>query len=261
MLALLVVATLVGAASGTAPAQTGPAGAAQARSGPAQVSQAGPAGEAQAGPAGEAGRRLYLRDCAGCHGPEGRGSFQGPPVAGVGGAGAHFWLATGRMPITDAGQRPVRRPPAYPPQEIDALVAYVASLGPGPAVPSVDPDRGDLAGGGHLYRLHCAPCHSATGIGGALAYGETAPALFEASAVEVAASMIVAPGAMPAFDPATFGPAEVDAIAAYVLGLREPARPGGLPLGSTGRVDEGLVAWAAGVAGLMLAARWVARRP
>ncbi len=208
----------------------------------------------------EEGQRLYLRDCAACHGPDGRGSFQGTPLVGVGAASADFWLSTGRMPISDAEERPVRRAPAYGRSEIDALVAFVASLGDGPPIPAVNPEAGDLTRGGELYRLHCAPCHSATGIGGALPQGELAPPIFASTPVEVAESLIVAPGAMPAFAPDVFTDDEVDAIVRYVRYLDAPEHPGGLPLGRAGRVDEGLVAWAVGLGGLILGAGWIARR-
>ena len=37
------------------------------------------------------------------------------------------------------------------PREIDALVAYVASLGSGPGVPRPHPERGDLSDGQRLF--------------------------------------------------------------------------------------------------------------
>ncbi|MDQ4070413.1 MAG: c-type cytochrome, partial [Actinomycetota bacterium] len=200
---------------------------------------------------------LYLRDCASCHGSEGQGSFRGTPLVDVGAASAHFMLTTGRMPIRHLDEPVRRRPPAYSGPEINALVEFVAGLGDGPPVPRVDPDNGDLPRGGELYRLHCAPCHSSTGIGGALAYGVIAPPVFPATPTEVAESLIVGPGAMPTF---AFDEEEVDAIVRYVRYLDDPPQPGGFPLGRMGRVDEGLVAWAVGTAGLVLAAVWVARR-
>src|SRR2546430_7755891 len=56
------------------------------------------------------------------------------------------------------------RDPAYPPEDIAAIVAYVQSLGPpGPPIPQVDLMRGSLTEGLNLYQANCAACHSTTG--------------------------------------------------------------------------------------------------
>ena len=72
-----------------------------------------------------------------------------------------FQLTTGRMPLTDPSAQPVRKPPAFPRREIDALVAYVASLGDGPPIPDVDPAAGDLSRGRHALpaELRGVPQH------------------------------------------------------------------------------------------------------
>jgi ubiquinol-cytochrome c reductase cytochrome c subunit len=111
------------------------------------------------------GQQLYDRSCVGCHGIGGGGTEQGPPLLEAGAASTDFMLTTGRMPLSRTGIQPPRKEPAFDPEEIVALVAYVASLGTGPAIPDIDPDRGDLAFGGELYRLHCAACHNAAGVG------------------------------------------------------------------------------------------------
>src|SRR4051812_3647027 len=69
------------------------------------------------------GRRLYLVSCASCHGVNGRGTRQGPTLMGVGAASADFMLTTGRMPLSDPDAQAVRKPPAFTPRQIDALVA------------------------------------------------------------------------------------------------------------------------------------------
>jgi ubiquinol-cytochrome c reductase cytochrome c subunit len=206
------------------------------------------------------GTRLYGRDCVSCHGPRGEGSFRGPPLEGVGAASAHFWLTTGYMPITRRDD-PIRRSPVpYDDQELEALIAHVAGFGEGPAVPEVDVEGADLTLGGRLYRLHCAPCHSATGIGGAMVFDQFAPAVFESTPTQTATAMLIGPGAMPAFPERAFEPEEVAAIAAYVDYLAAPDDPGGLPLLRAGRVDEGFFAWAVGVAALVLLAVWIGQR-
>ena len=96
------------------------------------------------------GRELYLTGCSSCHGPDGEGvetsgGTRGPSLVDAGEAGAYYYLSTGRMPLASSEEQPTRKEPAYTPDEIDALVAYVASLGHGPALPNVDVAQGDLA--------------------------------------------------------------------------------------------------------------------
>ena len=79
------------------------------------------------------------------------------------------------MPAASAdGTQAVRKQPAYSPDEIDALVAYVASLGPGPAIPDGRHGRRRPSpAGGVLFRANCASCHQSAGSGGALSYGQS----------------------------------------------------------------------------------------
>ena len=147
------------------------------------------------------GHTLFETGCSSCHGVDGQGTDQGPSLVGVGAASADFQLRTGRMPLAVTGKQAVRKPPAYDDAQIKALVAYVASLGPGPAIPDVDVARADTAAGGELYRANCAACHNAAGTGGALSYGHNAPSLLEATPVEVVEAMRTGPGQMPVFGP------------------------------------------------------------
>lgn len=218
------------------------------------------AGSTAAQVADDAGAFLYGRDCAGCHGPEGEGSPRGVSLTGSGEAGAHYMLLTGRMPIEDP-EAPIRRSaPRYSDEQIDALVAHVAGLGDGPALPDVDPAEGDVPRGGELYRLHCGMCHSATGIGGALAFDEFAPSVTDAEPSVVAAAITAGPGAMPSFRPIGFTDDELTSIVAYVDQLQDPEDRGGIPIFRAGRADEGMVAWLVGVPTMVLLAAWVARR-
>jgi len=209
------------------------------------------------------GRALFEVACTSCHGLEGEGTAQGPSLRGVGAASADFFLTTGRMPLDRPRSQSVRKPPAFSPGEITLLTAYVASLGPGPPIPDVDADvgdRGDLAPGYQLYADNCASCHSSAGAGGALGHAVYAPPLNRATALQVAEAIRVGPGAMPVFGPDTFDDDEVDAVVRYVLYLRDPDDAGGLALGHLGPLSEGLVAWAVGLLGVLLAARWIGTR-
>jgi ubiquinol-cytochrome c reductase cytochrome c subunit len=208
----------------------------------------------------ERGRELYLLGCASCHGANGEGTNQGPDLRGVGAAAADFQLSTGRMPNTQPDRQSVSKRSPYTRAEIDDLVAYVASLGPGPPIPDVITPPGDLQEGGQLYLDNCAACHSAAGNGGALSLGRDAPTLHDATPVEVAEAMRTGPGQMPVFGPQTLSRQQVNSIVEYVEYLKKPEDPGGLSLGLIGPITEGLVAILIGLGALMLLSRWIEPR-
>src|SRR2546421_6975324 len=122
------------------------------------------------------GQRLFLVGCAYCHGQNGEGTAQGPDLRVAGAAAADFQLSTGRMPNTAPDRQSVTKRSPYTRTEIDDLVAYVASLGPGPPIPDVHNPPGDLQEGGQLYLDNCAACHSAAGNRRAFRRGRAAPA-------------------------------------------------------------------------------------
>ncbi len=208
------------------------------------------------------GRALYATGCVSCHGPDGQGQdapggeLRGPSLVEAGEAGASYQLTTGRMPLADPSDLPSRKEPAYDPDEIDALVAFVASLGDGPALPDVDVDRGDLAEGGVLYRENCQACHSATGAGGALSYGRAAPPLAAATPQQVGAAVRSGPGPMPRFGDDILTAEQLDSVARYVAYLEEPDDRGGLALGRLGPIPEGFLVWV-GALGLLLVAAYL----
>jgi len=208
------------------------------------------------------GRELYRTGCVSCHGAVGEGTNLAPTLIGVGAASADFELSTGRMPAAngDDSQAP-RKQPAYSPEEIRSLVAYVASLGPGVPIPTVDTNGADLAAGGVIFRAQCASCHNSAGIGGALSYGRNAPALNRATSLQVVEAMRVGPGQMPVFNEKTINDNAADDVAAYVEYLRSPRDPGGLSLGRIGPITEGFVALLFGLGGLCAIAKWIVGRP
>jgi ubiquinol-cytochrome c reductase cytochrome c subunit len=213
------------------------------------------ASAAQPGPAGGRGQELYQQNCATCHGQQGEGTERGPTLVGVGAASADFYLSTGRMPIAEEQRSPGRAKPAFGRADIDALVAYVASLGGGPAIPAVDPAAGRLPEGERLFQENCAACHSATGTGGALTSGQVAPSLAPSTPVQLAEAVRVGPGPMPRFDAQALDDRQVDSIARYVGYLQRGGNPGGAGLGRIGPVTEGLVAWVVGLGLLVLVVR------
>jgi len=104
--------------------------------------------------------------------------------------------------------------------QIDALVAYISSLGSGPAIPAVDPSAGNLGQGEDLYEENCAACHSSTGIGAAPVIGNKYPILI---------SVAVMPGV---------GPGPVSPLAT-VVGEATAAGPvaAGVPAGAPDAAD------------------------
>lgn len=208
----------------------------------------------------ERGAALFQYSCTRCHGTDGVGTDVGPSLVGVGAAAADFQLSTGRMPLAEPDSPSVRKAPGFDQADIDALVAYIASLGRGPMVPEVDVADADVAAGGVAYRANCAACHNAAGSGGALSYGKAAPNLFQATPTQVVEAMRTGPGQMPVFGSNELGPATEDDIAAYVTQvLQHPDNRGGLPLGSIGPVPEGLVAALVGLIVIGAALRWTVR--
>ncbi len=223
----------------------------------------------------EAGRALYLRDCAFCHGNRAEGTENGPPLdQGTNGAAlTDFMLRTGRMPIDHPGAPSRHAEPVYTTGQIRALVGYVvrAFKPPGPAIPAVEPAAGDLAAGQPLYEQYCAACHAPTGIGGAMltqrgrstrggTTGVLIPGFEHSDAVEVAEAVRTGPGTMPVFGPELVTDEELNSLVRYTLYLKEPEDAGGAPIGHVGPVAEGAVGWALGLGLLVLFLRWIGTR-
>lgn len=212
------------------------------------------------------GRKLFAVTCASCHGLNGEGSATGPVLVGAGAAAVDFQVGTGRMPMARDANQALRKPVRYTPEEIAALAAYVASLGPGPEIP--DPaqynaeglDDAALARGGELFRTNCTACHNFAGAGGALPHGRFAPSLFGVDDRYLYEAMTTGPQQMPVFADTVITPANKRAIIGYLNTLHEQPNPGGLSLGHLGPVSEGLWAWVVGMGGLVAAAVWIAAK-
>jgi ubiquinol-cytochrome c reductase cytochrome c subunit len=228
---------------------------------PAHAAAAGapPAGDLADPALAARGRELFASGCAYCHGIDARGvAGKGPTLRGVGAAAADFYLATGRMPLSEPSQEPRRGPPAYTPAERRALVAYVASLG-GPGIPAVNPAAGDVRVGRERFADLCAGCHTIGGRGGVVP-GAIAPALQQATAVQVAEAIRVGPHLMPLYPEAQVDQHELDSITRYVLSTRDPDDAGGWGLGNIGPVPEGMVAWLLAGTALLIVIRLVGER-
>jgi ubiquinol-cytochrome c reductase cytochrome c subunit len=204
-------------------------------------------------PAKEWGFQLFAANCVSCHGPNGRGVYSarpgsgaahalGPRLKGVGALAADFYLRTGYMPLRSAYVQPRRSRVLLSDREIRALVAYVASLGPGPAIPRPHPERGSLADGLALFRANCAGCHQINAEGGYVT-GGIAPPLEDATAVQIAQAIRTGPFLMPRFSKQQLGDQAVDSIIRYVQHTKHPTDAGGWAVGHIGPVPEGLVTW------------------
>ena len=215
------------------------------------------------------GRSLFLVGCASCHGKnaEGiqtvKGGQYGPSLIGVGAAAVDFQVGTGRMPMAQPGPQAQRKPPIYDSSEIEALAAYVASLGPGPAVPdssqySPSTKTADIVKGGEFFRTNCTACHNFAGAGGALPRGRYAPSLKGVSPKHIYEALLTGPQQMPVFSDGVLTPQDKRDIISYLHKNEETPAYGGFTLGSLGPVSEGLFAWLAGMGVLVGAAVWIA---
>jgi ubiquinol-cytochrome c reductase cytochrome c subunit len=220
----------------------------------ARAAASGTTGGAAGDPA--AGQRLFAVACSSCHGPQGRGIAQrGPDLRGAGAQAADFYLRTGRMPLAEPDDEPVRAPVQYSDAQIDDLVAYVAALG-GPPIPSVDPAAGSLARGRELFTSNCAGCHQIVARGG-IVVGATAPALQQANAREIAEAIRVGPYVMPRFSARQLDQRDIDDVTRYVLWTRKTADAGGWGIGDIGPIPEGMVAWLIALLALLGVARLI----
>ncbi|MEY4418398.1 MAG: hypothetical protein RIQ88_836 [Actinomycetota bacterium] len=203
----------------------------------------------------EYGKKLFLANCASCHGrnAEGRTTIA-PSLIGVGEAAVDFQVSTGRMPGQASGPQLQVKPVQFTEEEIAALAAYVGSLGTGPKIPDASylQTNGDLNKGGELFRINCAMCHNAGGKGGALTQGKYAPSLMGSSPKTIYEAMVSGPQNMPVFNDANITPEEKKDIISYLVYLQNSGSVGGDELGGLGPVTEGLLVWL-GVLGLIIA--------
>jgi ubiquinol-cytochrome c reductase cytochrome c subunit len=207
----------------------------------------------------EEGRKLFLSNCATCHGSNGEGAIAGPSVIGVGAASVDFQVGTGRMPGQASGPQLHKKPVQFTDEQIAAMAAYVASLAPGPAIPSEEYLRadGDVAHGGELFRINCAMCHNAVGAAGALTEGKWAPVLDGVSEKHIYEAMLIGPQNMPVFNDANITPEDKKDIISYLKYVESNPSVGGFELGSIGPVAEGLFAWIFGLGFIIAITVWL----
>jgi ubiquinol-cytochrome c reductase cytochrome c subunit len=221
------------------------------------------------------GHQLFLVGCSFCHGTNGEGvktldgNQLGPSLVGVGAAAVDFQVGTGRMPATQPGpQIPQKEKVSYTPDEIAELAAYVASLGPGPAIPNpsdynLDGVNGEklqemITRGGEIFLTNCTACHNFEGSGGAMPRGGAAPSLRGVEPKYIFEAMLTGPQAMDNFSNGNLSVEEKRDIIAYLQSLEANPGYGGFGMGGIGPVSEGMFAWVVGMGSLVGIAIWIA---
>jgi ubiquinol-cytochrome c reductase cytochrome c subunit len=210
------------------------------------------------------GEQLYGQYCLKCHGPNGAGRSNpgptiGPSLQGVGALAADFYLHTGYMPLKRNGLQPRRSRLLLSERQIQGLIAYVASLGRGPTIPTPHPKRGNLSVGQQLFTERCAGCHQIVARGGYLTHA-VPPPLGDATARQIAEAVRIGPYVMPRFSTKQISNAQLDSLIAYVQWTKHPDDRGGWSLGRLGPVPEGLVTWFFGAAALVAVCMLIGRR-
>ncbi len=216
-----------------------------------------------------AGRALFAVSCASCHGLNGegiltkRGNQYGPSLIGVGAAAVDFQVGTGRMPMAAPAAQAPRKKVIFTEDEISHLAAFVASLGPGPSVPSAEDldiseaSNEDIVEGGKFFRTNCTACHNFAGSGGALPGGKFAPSLIGVSEKHLYEAMLTGPQQMPVFGEGVLSADDKRQIIAYLKKQEDSPDYGGFSLGGIGPVAEGMFAWLVGIGGLVAAGIWI----
>lgn len=220
------------------------------------------------------GRELFLVGCAFCHGQNGEGvltqggSQYGPALTDVGAAAVDFQVGTGRMPMAQPGSQAPRKEVVYTDAEIEALSAYVASLGTGPGIPDAelyDPDTISeddwdqyVVEGGQIFLANCTACHNFEGSGGAMPRGGYAPKIRDVDPKHIYEAMLTGPQSMDTFSDGNIPPEDKKKVIAYLTVLNETPSYSGFTLGGLGPVSEGIIAWLVGLGALVGFAVWIA---
>jgi ubiquinol-cytochrome c reductase cytochrome c subunit len=206
------------------------------------------------------GRSLYAKNCARCHGGTGEGlTRKGPSLRSVGARTADFYLRTGYMPLDDPHQQPTRSRVLFTEAELRAMVRYIASLGPGPAIPRPRPETGSVSAGQKLFVDHCAGCHQVVGEGGYVT-GARVPPLEDATDRQIAEAVRIGPYLMPHLTREQLPDAELNSLIAYIDYAKHPDDAGGWSLGHLGPWPEGMVTWLLAAAALVALCLTIGKR-
>jgi ubiquinol-cytochrome c reductase cytochrome c subunit len=205
------------------------------------------------------GKKLFASNCATCHGLDAEGTGSGPSLIGVGAASVDFQVGTGRMPMAADGPQAEEKPTQFSQAQIDDIASYIASLAPGPSIPSSEytDGNGNAAKGAELFRINCAMCHNVAGAGGALTEGKYAPNLKSVSGKHIYEAMATGPQNMPVFNDLNITPKQKADIITYLKYIQDNSSPGGFSLGDLGPVAEGLFIWIFGLGAVVAVTVWL----
>ena len=148
------------------------------------------------------------------------------------------------------------------------MAAFVASLGPGPAIPdesdysieglSEEEREEAIVRGGQIFLTNCTACHNFNGGGGAMPRGGYAPSLHGVEPKHIYQALLTGPQAMPNFSNGNLSPEDKRDVIAYLGSIQENPEYGGFGLGGMGPVAEGMFGWILGIGGLVGVAIWIA---
>ena len=170
--------------------------------------------------------------------------------------------------MAQPGAQAEPKPPVFDDEEIADLAAYVAELGPGPAIPDEsdyslegmsEEERNEaISRGGQIFLTNCTACHNFEGSGGAMPRGGQAPQIRGVDPKHIYEAMLTGPQSMDTFSNGNLPPESKRDVIAYLEALDEQPGKGGFGLGGLGPVSEGLFAWLVGIGGLVGFAIWIA---
>ena len=165
------------------------------------------------------------------------------------------------MPLAAPGAQAPDKAVTFTDEQIAAMAAYVATLGPGPAIPTEEQlayEDADLTEGGELFRTTAL---SATTSPARVGLSPTASTpITGTSPKHIYEAMLTGPQSMPVFGDGTISSEEKRAIIRYIRELDQEPNPGGFGLGRIGPVAEGAVIWIIGIGALIFLAIWLAGR-
>ena len=227
-----------------------------------------------------AGELLYQAHCQSCHGYQGQGGqTSAPALVSAGAAAADFYLTTGRMPLNNPANQPLRHRPYFNPLQIRQLVAYVNALPvitddpcrARPSRPSTplcptatpDPDPGcvTLSQGQQAFAINCAPVPPGGRRGRHPLQRQRRPQPAQRQPdPDRRRPSGSGRSRCRCSGPSQMSDQEMSAIAHYVQYLHHPADPGGLGISHFGPVAEGFVGVIIGFGLLWFAVRMIGTR-
>lgn len=230
--AAVVVVLMALGLVGTAYSAFAPSGSAEAAGGAASLTI-------------DEGKDLFITSCSSCHGLNAEGTSDGPSLIGVGAAAVDFQVGTGRMPMQSKSAQAPIKPRVFNDSETANIAAYVASLAPGPAIPTEEQYAadGDMQEGGEIFRTNCASCHNFAGNGGALTRGKYAVSMKDTTRKHLYEAMLTGPQAMPVFNDGVLTPEQKKDVITFLKAMQAEPDAGGNSLGRIGPVTEGLFMW------------------